>query len=96
MHHCVFGLQYYNKQTSLLLSARDTDGHRLETIEFNLSSGKVEQSRAVCNGTSPKHKQILAMMEAAADQITEAWKRAKAERPKVEVKPVQELVRAFV
>ena len=96
MHHCVFGLQYYNKQTSLLLSARDTDGHRLETIEFNLSSGKVEQSRAVCNGTSPKHKQILAMMEAAADQITETWKRSQAERPKIEIKPVQELVRAFV
>jgi len=50
----------------------------------------------VCNGTSPKHAQILNMMEAAADQITNAWKRAKTERPKVEIKPVQELVRAFV
>lgn len=96
MHHCVFSCNYYDKQTTLLLSARDTEGHRLETIEFNLSSGKVEQSRAVQNGTSPKHKQIFNMMAAAADQITDAWKRAKAERPKVEVKPVQELVQAFV
>lgn len=96
MHHCVFSMQYYNKQTSLLLSARDTDGHRLETIEFNLSSGKVEQSRAVQNGISHKHKQILAMMGAAADQITEAWKRSKAQKPEITIKPVQELVRAFV
>lgn len=96
MHHCVFSCSYYNKQTSLLLSARDADGHRLETIEFNLSSGKVEQSRAVCNGTSPKHKQILAMMKAASDQITETWKRAKSQKPEVKIKPVNELVRAFV
>ena len=96
MHHCVFNMCYYNKPTSLLLSARDSAGNRLETIEFNLSSGKVDQSRAVQNGTSPKHKQILAMMEDAADQITEAWKRSKAQKPEITIKPVQELVRAFV
>lgn len=96
MHHCVFNMCYYNKPTSLLLSARDSAGNRLETIEFNLSSGKVEQSRAVQNGISPKHKQILAMMGAAADQITEAWKRSKAQKPEITIKPVQELVRAFV
>jgi DNA-directed RNA polymerase subunit RPC12/RpoP len=96
MHHCVFSMKYYDKKTSLLLSARDTDGHRLETIEFNLSSGKVEQSRAVQNGISPKHNQILAMMKDAADQITEAWKRSKAQKPEITIKPVQELVRAFV
>ena len=96
MNHCVFSMAYYNKPTSLLLSARDEGGNRLETVEFSLATGEVLQSRAVCNGTSPKHKQILAMMKAASDQITDAWKRAKAERPKVEVKPVQELVRAFV
>lgn len=96
MHHCVFALGYYNKQTSLLLSARDTDGHRLETVEFNLSTGKVEQSRAVCNGNSPKHAQILKMMKAASSQITETWKRSKTEHPKIEIKPVAELAQAFI
>lgn len=96
MHHCVFSMSYYEKPTSLLLSARDKDGIRLETIEFNLTTGKVEQSRAVCNGTSPKHKAILHIMEEASERIVETWRREQAQKPKIEVKPVQELVRAFI
>lgn len=96
MHHCVFSMSYYDKPTSLLLSARDKDGLRLETIEFNLTTGKVEQSRAVCNGTSPKHKAILHIMEEASGRIVETWRREQAQKPKIEVKPVQELVRAFI
>ena len=96
MHHCVFSMNYYDKPTSLLLSARDKDGLRLETIEFNLTTGKVEQSRAVCNGTSPKHKAILHIMEEASERIVETWRREQAQKPKIEVKPVQELVRAFI
>ena len=96
MHHCVFSMSYYEKPTSLLLSARDKNGLRLETIEFNLTTGKVEQSRAVCNGTSPKHKAILHIMEEASERIVETWRREQAQKPKIEVKPVQELVRAFI
>lgn len=92
MHHCVFSMSYYEKPTSLLLSARDKDGLRLETIEFNLTTGKVEQSRAVCNGTSPKHKVILHIMEEASERIVETWRREQAQK----LKPVQELVRAFI
>lgn len=96
MHHCVFRNRYYDQPASLLLSARDDSGLRLETIEFSLTAGKVLQSRAACNKTSPKHKEILAMMKAAADQIVETWKRSQTKRPKVEIKPVSELVQAFV
>ena len=96
MHHCVFSMAYYDKPTSLLLSARDEGGNRLETVEFSLATGEVLQSRAVCNGTSPKHNAILSMMKEAAAGIVDTWRREQTARPKIEVKPVQELVRAFV
>ena len=63
MHHCVYGAGYYRKKDSLILSARDKDGKRLETIEVNLRTFQVEQSRAVCNSTSPRHHEILDLMQ---------------------------------
>lgn len=62
MHHCVFEAGYHYKPHSLILSARDSDGNRLETIEVNLRTFTVEQSRARCNGTSPRHDEILDLM----------------------------------
>ena len=96
MHHCVFTMRYYKQESTLLLSARDEGGNRLETIEFSLERGEVVQSRAVCNGTSKKHSQILKMMKGASDEIMTAWKRARTTRPDIRIKPVQELVQAFV
>lgn len=96
MHHCVFTMRYYKQESTLLLSARDEGGQRLETIEFDLARGEVVQSRAVCNGTSKKHSQILKMMKGAADEIITAWKRARSTRPDNRLKSVQELTRAFV
>lgn len=60
MHHCVAG--YVNRADSLILSARE-HGKRVETIEVNLKSFRVVQSRAVCNGTSEHHNEILEVME---------------------------------
>lgn len=62
MHHCVFGGGYYKKPDSLILTARDRDGKRLETVEVSLCAMTVLQSRAACNGTSPLHAQILALV----------------------------------
>lgn len=63
MHHCVFDAGYYKKQDSLILSAKDKDGKRLETIEVNLRSLKVVQSRAICNRISPYHNHIISLVE---------------------------------
>lgn len=57
MHHCVG--TYGNKLTSLILSVRDIQGHRLETVEVNLKLYRIEQSRAVNNGTTQRHDEIL-------------------------------------
>ena len=63
MHHCVYAAGYYRKENSLILSAKDTQGNRLETIEVNLTTFTVAQSRAKFNKTSPHHDRILQLLQ---------------------------------
>lgn len=71
MHHCVFHGGYYKKADSLILSAKDKDGKRIETIEVNLNTYKVVQSRGVCNQNTPHHEEILRLMEKNMNKIIE-------------------------
>ena len=59
MHHCVYENGYYKKKTSLILSARDVEGNRLETVEVDLLHMSIIQSRAKFNGISKYHQQII-------------------------------------
>lgn len=61
MHHCVYANEYYKKKDTLILSAR-VAGKRKETIEVNLKTFKVVQSRAVCNSNSEYHDKIIELM----------------------------------
>lgn len=61
MHHCVYANEYYKKKDCLILSAR-VAGKRKETIEVNLKTFKVIQSRAVCNKNSEYHERIIELM----------------------------------
>lgn len=61
MHHCVFSNEYYKKKESLILSAK-VDGKREETIEVNLETFSVVQSRAAFNKNSEYHNRILDLM----------------------------------
>lgn len=76
MHHCVCDMGYYDAKrhpNSLILSAREADsGERIETIEVNTKNWYVVQSRGVCNGDSPRHVEILQMMEDFMPQIRAA------------------------
>ena len=62
MHHCVYECSYFARNDSIVLSARK-DGKRLETIEVNLNTFKIVQSRGACNEDSKYHKQIIRIME---------------------------------
>ncbi|MBR8758706.1 PcfJ domain-containing protein [Porphyromonas levii] len=62
MHHCVFASDYHLKPNSLILSAT-INGKRIETIELNLETLKVVQSRGVCNSTTEYHDQILNLVK---------------------------------
>lgn len=63
MHHCVYKLRYHNRPDRLILSAKDTGGKRIETIEVNLKTLNIVQSRSVCNGVSEYHDQIIKLVK---------------------------------
>lgn len=62
MHHCVYQMGYYKKKECLILSAKDKAGNRIETIEVNLKSFKVVQSRGVCNSNTEMHGEIISLV----------------------------------
>ena len=72
MHHCVFKCSYYNREDSIILSAHDKDGNRIETIEFSLTENKVIQSRGVCNSNTEFHDRIVNLVNANAHRFIKA------------------------
>lgn len=62
MHHCVYTNKYYLNRDSLILSAK-IEGKRIETVEVNLKTFDIVQSRAVCNKTSEYHDRILDLVK---------------------------------
>jgi hypothetical protein len=64
MHHCVYSCGYYKKENTLLLSCRDAEGKRIETIEINTRRYSIEQSRGVNNSQTQHHEEILALVNA--------------------------------
>lgn len=76
LHHCVFQCEYYTKTDSIILSAHDHDGNRIETVEFSLTEGKVVQSRGVCNSNTKYHERIIELVNSNAHRFMEAQKTA--------------------
>ncbi len=72
MHHCVFKCEYYAKNNSVILSAHDKKGNRIETIEFSLTENKVVQSRGVCNKNTEYHDRIVNLVNANAHRFIKA------------------------
>ena len=72
MKHCVFQCEYYAKTDSVILSAHDHLGNRIETVEFSLSQGKVVQSRGVCNSNTEYHDRIIRLVNENAYRFMEA------------------------
>lgn len=75
MHHCVGG--YYNKPWSLILSAK-IDGKRIETIEVDLHTFELVQSRGVCNKDTKYHKRIVKLMNDNMGEIKRRYRQRKA------------------
>jgi len=61
LKHCVFTNEYYAKEDSLILSARINDVP-IETIEVNLSSMKIEQSRGLQNQPTEHNQKIISLV----------------------------------
>jgi hypothetical protein len=58
MHHCVFANEYYKRANCLILSAKDSEGNRLATIEYDTASNKIVQCRAACNQVPKRDAEI--------------------------------------
>ncbi len=72
MKHCVFRCEYYAKADSIILSAHDKYGNRIETVEFSFRQGKVVQSRGVCNSNTEYHDRIIKLVNDNAYRFLEA------------------------
>lgn len=70
MHHCVFANAYYKNPTSLIMFARDAKtGDPLETVEVNLRTFSIAQSRGLHNKFTPQHQSIVKLVNANMNQI---------------------------
>lgn len=72
MHHCVYKMEYYKKENSLILSAKNTKGERLETIELDLRSFRILQSRGKFNTNTEHHDEIIKLVENNIAQFKDA------------------------
>lgn len=72
LHHCVFKCEYYAKKDSIILSAHDLSGARLETVEFSIMQGKVVQSRGLYNSDTEYHDRIIKLVNDNAYRFLEA------------------------
>lgn len=65
MKHCVFTNRYYDTEMhpdSLILSARDSHGERIETVEVNIRTWQIVQSRGFMNGMTDRHADIVRLV----------------------------------
>ena len=69
-HICLFGAAYDQREDSLIFSAR-IDGRIIETIEVDLKTLKVVQSRGVCNQNTEYHDRIIRLINANSHLIKE-------------------------
>lgn len=68
LDHCVFVNKYYDKNESLILSARLGD-QILETIEISLVTFKIVQCRGLRNQNSEYHDKIVSLVKQNIHQI---------------------------
>lgn len=78
MHHCVGTANYVMKERSICLTARDENGNRLATIEFDLKTLQVLQCRAEHNNTPERYAELVQLMEDNKHLFINAQKKAKA------------------
>lgn len=89
MHHCVGG--YHTHQDALIISCRDCKNNRVATVEVNLRTLEIVQTRGVCNAV-PEHKELInATIRQNMHLIRDAREQARLEQSLVIMKtPVTE------
>lgn len=76
MHHCVFDMGYYKRPNVMILSARDGEGHRLATVEYNLASQDIMQCRSAGNKVPARDAEIRQLITTHKQDFTRLLKAA--------------------
>lgn len=77
MKHCVYACGYYDINAhpyTLILSAKDSAGKRLATIEYNTQRHSIVQCRAACNQVPERDKEIRQLITDHRKDIEELLK----------------------
>lgn len=83
-HHCIFTNRYFEKEDSLILSAK-MDGKPIETIEISLSKMRIEQSRGLQNKTTEYHDEIVKLIKDNMHLIERMKKSRKPKKAKNQI-----------
>lgn len=79
LKHCVFTNRYFDKEDSLILSAR-LENEPIETIEVDLKELKISQARGLKNEPTDHHDKILELVKKNLPKITEIVKPKKKKK----------------
>ena len=71
LSHCVFTNRYFEREDSLILSARDVDNRPIETVEVSLKTFEIVQSRGRSNQPSARHEEIVSLVSRNMNLIKE-------------------------
>lgn len=77
LHHCIYKMEYFNKENSLLLTAR-VNGERTESIEYDIEKDVILQCRGDHNKNTEYHDRILRLVEKNKKHIRRCTKAANA------------------
>ena len=69
MHHCVFSMGYYKREKSLIMSCRDKQGNRVETIEVDQNTYKIAQCYGKYDQFTEWHDEIIKLVERNMNKI---------------------------
>lgn len=81
LKHCVFTNRYFDKEDSLILSAR-LENEPIETIEVDLKELKITQARGLKNEPTDHHDKILELVKKNLPKIAEIVKPKKRKKSK--------------
>jgi len=68
LSHCVFACSYFDKESSVILSAR-VKGERMETVELSLKSLSVVQCHGKYNHDTEYHERIINLVNSNTDMF---------------------------
>ena len=84
LRHCVFQNKYFEREDSLILSAR-IGQERIETIEVNLKDLSIEQAHGIGHTTTKYRKQILSLIKSNIKEIKQVRDKKKESKRKLKI-----------